>query len=142
MLFSYRTATQASTGRSPFHLVYGREPRIPLDVHVDTPLPDPRTVVQYTETVKQEHRRLKEEVETKLADARARQAQAYDKGAREGYYVAGDLVYLYSPAVKGLSQKLHCSYTGPFRVIQKVGEVNYDIIRPRRGKPKRYTSTG
>ena len=47
MLFSYRTATQASTGRSPFHLVYGREPRIPLDVHVDTPLPDSQTVVQY-----------------------------------------------------------------------------------------------
>ena len=91
--------------------------------------------------MKQEHRRLKEEVETKLADAQARQAQAYDKGVREGYYAAGDLVYLYSPAVnskKGLSQKLHCPYTGPFRVIQKAGEVNYDIIscRPRGGKPK------
>ena len=58
MLFSYGTATQASTGRSPFHLVYGRDPRIRLDVHVDTPLPDPHTVVQYAQTVKQEHRRL------------------------------------------------------------------------------------
>ena len=80
-------------------LVYGRELRIPLDVHGDTPLLDcqPQTVVQYAETVKQEHRRLKEEVKMKLADAQARQAQAFDKGVREAYYVAGDLVYLYSP---------------------------------------------
>ena len=42
LLFAYRVAVQESTQRSPFYLLYGREPRVPTD----TALNQPRTVYQ------------------------------------------------------------------------------------------------
>ena len=30
-LFAYRTAVQASTNETPFYLMYGRDPRLPID---------------------------------------------------------------------------------------------------------------
>ena len=33
ILFAYHTLLQATTGDSPFYLLYGREPRLPLDVN-------------------------------------------------------------------------------------------------------------
>jgi hypothetical protein len=37
VLFSYRIAVNAATGFSPFFLVYGRHPRIPMDLVFDLP---------------------------------------------------------------------------------------------------------
>ena len=34
VLFAYRTSKQASTKYSPFFLMYGREPRLPVDLIV------------------------------------------------------------------------------------------------------------
>ena len=37
ILFAYRTSPQATTGDSPFSLLYGREPRLPIDVNLLPP---------------------------------------------------------------------------------------------------------
>ena len=37
VLFAYRSSLQKSTGESPFHLLYGRDPRLPTDEILDNP---------------------------------------------------------------------------------------------------------
>ena len=37
ILFAYCTSPQATTGDSPFYLLYGREPRLPIDVNLLPP---------------------------------------------------------------------------------------------------------
>ena len=37
ILFAYRTSPSASTGDSPFYLLYGREPRFPVDIKLLPP---------------------------------------------------------------------------------------------------------
>jgi hypothetical protein len=87
VLFAYRTAEQESTGKSPFQLLYGRVARIPADVQVDVPLPQPQAAVQYTDMVCQELRQLRGEAETKLSEAQLRQAPAYNRKLKECSYV-------------------------------------------------------
>ena len=38
VLFSYRASIHASTGESPFMLTYGREPKFPSDIKLNTKL--------------------------------------------------------------------------------------------------------
>ena len=46
----------------------------------------------------------------------------------------GDLVWLYSPAVKkGHMTKLSSSWKGPYRVLRKKGDVNYLVKTVRKG---------
>jgi hypothetical protein len=58
----------------------------------------------------------------KLAAKMNRKAQQtnkrfYDRKAKERSFEVGDLVYLYSPAIKpGLSRKFHRNWAGPFKV--------------------------
>ena len=37
VLFAYRVSQNATTGESPFYLLYGREPRLPMDVSLLPP---------------------------------------------------------------------------------------------------------
>jgi hypothetical protein len=53
----------------------------------------------------------------------------YDRNAEERSFKVGDLVYLYSPAIKpGLSRKFHRNWAGPFKVTRKTFELNYVIL--------------
>ena len=37
ILFAYRVSPNATTGKSPFYLLYGREPQLPMDVSLLSP---------------------------------------------------------------------------------------------------------
>jgi len=40
-----------------------------------------------------------------------------------------DLVYLYTPAMKaGLTRKFKKFWSGPYKVIRKISELNYEIV--------------
>ena len=53
----------------------------------------------------------------------------YDRKAKERHFAADDLVYLYTPAMKpGLTKKFRKYWSGPYKVLRKVSELNYEII--------------
>ena len=60
----------------------------------------------------------------------------YDKNSREINYNIGDRVWLYNPKVKvGETKKLSSLWHGPFRIIEKIGPVNYRLSNENKKIP-------
>ena len=117
--FAYNTARSESTQFSPFYMMHGREPRLPIDVAYDLP----KNFVEDFDTRFTEARGL---VKQNLMEARLKQKQQYDKKHRNIEFDVGQKVLIYSKTKKvGLSSKLLNLYYGPYVIIKKLGPVTY-----------------
>ena len=125
VLFAYRTAPHASTGMTPFSLVYGRDPRVPTSLNCYQPVYS--TLVLETEFAKelfQDLREARKLAQRNIKKAQHQQKQGYDKSAVEPTIKVDDLVMLkVEPRFK-----LDRTYKGPYRVIE-VTSTNA-VIRP------------
>ena len=64
--------------------------------------------------------------------------ELYDRRVHGDEYQVGDLVWLHNPVIpKGAKRKLHCPWTGPFKVVKKLSTVVYRIQDTRPNKRKR-----
>ena len=129
ILFAYRVSPNATTHESPFYLLYGREPRLPIDVALLLPSSKLSTSIR-------EHRaRIVQSVEnaqriissnTQLAQQRMK--EQYDKTATPVDFDIGSKVWVYTPKKrKGLSKKLLHNYHGPYRVVTKLSPVHFRL---------------
>eukprot|EP00731_Ephydatia_muelleri_P008908 Em0004g1246a len=67
-----------------------------------------------------------------------RSEELYNRRVHGQEYEVGDLVWLNNPVVpRGRSRKLHCPWTGPFKIIKKLSSVVYRIQDKRPGSRKR-----
>ena len=135
VLFSIREVPQASTGFSPFELVYGRSPRGLLDIAKETweSQPSPhRSVVDHVEQLQARARKIWPLVREHMQKAQQQQCKVYNRGAVRREFLAGEKVLLLVPTSEC---KFLAKWQGPFEVIEKVGAVNYKISQPgkRRG---------
>ena len=83
---AYREVSQASTGFSPFELLYGRPVRGPLDVLQEpweAKTSSSESVVSYVLTIREKLANMTELVQQNLADAARKQKIWYDQHARE-----------------------------------------------------------
>ena len=63
-----------------------------------------------------------------MAVEHKRQKEFYDRRVHGQPYVDGDLVWLHSPVVpRGKFKKFHHPWTGPYKVIKQLSDVNYRI---------------
>jgi len=138
LLFAYRTSVQASTGFSPFYLVYGREPTLPADFEFSLPKSARyRSAREYLEDVRRNQRLARELVEENMASAQGRQARNSSPVVRY-QIVPGDKVLLHEPAMQhGSGYKLARPWTGPFTVTECLGKVNYRIKDSQRKGPSK-----
>ena len=89
LLFAYRKVPQASTGFSPFELLYGmnvRGPRGPLDVLKESweaSTRSTKSVVSYVLMVQERLEKLRDLVRENLQDAQNTQNEWYDRNARD-----------------------------------------------------------
>ena len=119
LLYAYRSTVQSSTRESPFFLLYGRDPRLPLDTTLSQPsTPYMIDVDDYkTELVAglSDAWKLAGE-QVKLAQQR--QKSQYDRKSQELNLQPGDRVMVYMPSEKqGKARKVARPYYGPYRVI-------------------------
>uniref|UniRef100_A0A3Q3F5S0 Integrase catalytic domain-containing protein n=1 Tax=Labrus bergylta TaxID=56723 RepID=A0A3Q3F5S0_9LABR len=109
--FALRTAPHESTGLSPSMMLYGRELDTPLDL-ITRPSCDGVD-------------------EPTLDHSHNRQKHYYDLRRRQATFAVGDLVRVKShprsDAQSNFTAKLAPLFTGPLRVSQKLGEVNYRL---------------
>ena len=105
---AYNTSIHATTGYSPFFLMYGREAHLPVDMVYGTQPPVSSTVDNYA----QKSRKLLEEsfdrVRVHLAAGHQKQKQIYDRQVHGDPYKEGDNVWLLDTVIqKGQSRKFH-----------------------------------
>ncbi|WP_316399454.1 DDE-type integrase/transposase/recombinase [Bradyrhizobium sp. 33ap4] len=135
--FAYNTAIQETTGYTPFHLVYGREPTTMLDAMLPHQ-PDPEIdldAIRISERA-EEARQL---ARVRIQQQQSRDAHRYNLRRREVRFAPGDLVWVWSPIRRrGLSEKLLKRYFGPYKVLRPVGDLDYEVV-PEASTPSRRT---
>ncbi len=125
-LFAFRTAVQSSTNETPFYLMYGRDPRLPIDVSLLKAQETFLDTDDYRGVLAERFLDARKLVSDNIQLAQQRQKEHYDKNAKEVNYTVGQRVWLYTPnKKKGLSSKLTHDWHGPFRILAKKSPVNY-----------------
>jgi hypothetical protein len=138
LLFAYREVPQASTGFSPFELLYGRQVRGPLDVlreawaGPETPMT--QSLVAHVLEMRNKMEEMTELVRSNMEQAQSQQKTWYDKSARKRILQPGQKVLLLLPTSEN---KLLAKWQGPYEVVRKMGPVTYEINLPGRRKPRR-----
>lgn len=137
LMFAYREVPQASTGFSPFELLYGREVRGPLDVlreswEGDSP-GQPVNIASYVLKMREKLEQLTSRAHDHLSKAQFRQKVWYDQTARSRSFTPGEKVLLLLPSSES---SLLAKWQGPYEVLRKAGEVTYEIAMPDRRRQK------
>jgi len=127
--FSYNNSYQASLKMAPFEALYGRRCRTPLmwDEVGDHKLFGPDLIRDSEEKVKLIRDRLK--------IAQSRQKSYADTKRKEVTYEVGDRAYLRVSPLRGVKRfgvkgKLAPRFVGPYRVLERMGEVAYKLELP------------
>ena len=129
ILFAYRVSPNATTKESPFYLLYGREPRLPIDASL-LASPDhlSSSVSELRSRVIENLENAKRIVDSNTQLAQQRMKCQYDKTSSPVTYDIGSRVWVYTPkSRKGLSKKLAHNYHGPYRVVAKLSPVHFRL---------------
>ncbi len=125
LLFTYREVPQASTGLSPFELLYGRNVRGPLDIlkeSLEAYRKSSENVISYVLSTQEKLGEMSELVQEKITKAQGKRRCWYDRYARMREFEPGDPVLILLPTS---TRKLLAQWQGPFQVIKRTGKVNY-----------------
>jgi hypothetical protein len=138
VLFAYRTAKHASTGIEPFYLVYGRNATFPTDVAFEE-VHNPPKQDEHVEMLRKRIATARDIAKTAIERAQWNQRLSYDpKRNKVVEYKPGDLVWVFKPSTeKKKATKLLHRWKGPYTVIKKLGEVNYELwnsAKPKKNK--------
>jgi hypothetical protein len=148
LAYAYNTSVHDTTGYSPFELMYGRKPKVPLDlilsdyVKMDDLQPDDnstftddlvdscrvtcesRYVADLVENMQLAYKNVVQTRDLKVD----RQKLIYDRHLRPFIYAPGDWVLKnQKKTTPGRSAKLAPKWVGPYEVVEQTGPVNYKI---------------
>ena len=124
-LLAMRTTRCASTGFSPFAMVYGREAALPLDLIYGKPWAEPLSAIKHVNE-------LRARLETAYKAAREQQQRAICRARRlykgNGHFKLGDKVWLFTPKSTSRSRKLTTHWTGPWEIVDVLSPVLFKVI--------------
>jgi transposase InsO family protein len=153
--FPYRVAKLSGIGYSPFEMLFGRSPTLPVDLLTGTAKANEDFDIDEA-VYGLEHNRKMAELYKVFAEKDSRYRlkfrQERDKKRFQVYYNPGDMVLLWTPprasaydrtvdvARPGdpdqfrpsapFNRKLHFQWTGPHAVVRQLGPVNYEVKLP------------
>ena len=134
---AYRNTPHGTTKHTPYYMLHGREMTLPTMQALRAKLSSDVRDTDHGPRLEKLKSRLR--TTYKLAREQGRRSHAsnkryYDKRAKHREFSVGDLVYLYTPAVKkGVSAKFRRPWVGPWRVTERKSRLNYAIV-DKRGK--------
>ena len=137
-LLAYRSCANEVNKISPAMMTYGRELNLPVDLIYGVP---PSSVQpgqephQYVAELEQAILKVHEIARTKMLKAANRQKKNYDLKQYKNNYKKGDLVWLFTPAIKkNRVKKLSSRWNGPYQVVEPLSDVLIKIRRRPRTK--------
>jgi hypothetical protein len=126
--FAYHTSIHSSTQETPFFLLYGRDPNIPIHNFLDA---IPRSTLSSSDFVSLRMEALSvafQKAREENAKAREQQRAQYNKRAKVFKYQVGDRVLLdIKVRPENTSRKFVSKYRGPYRVSKVYDNATVDI---------------
>ena len=116
--FQYMVSPHSTTGKSPFFLQYGREPRTPELIRLEGSSTGHATEASWAKKLVRDLNRVHQEVvarEQQLKEVRVRRSC---ESGNTFQYKVGDRVFMKIPLKPGLPGKLQARWSGPFIVVQ------------------------
>ncbi|KAI4340889.1 hypothetical protein MLD38_025683 [Melastoma candidum] len=128
--FAYNRAPSSTTKCSPFEVVYGLNPIIPVDL---MPLPSVKTVNRDAEECAKEMRMHHEKIRVQIVKANKRYEERANRGRREKIFQPEDLawIHLRNERFPGKRKnKLMPRAEGPFRIVERDNNNAYKVDLP------------
>ena len=136
VLMAMRTSVHDSTRFTPFFLVYGRDPVLPLDTLL-TPKYKVYNNENYVPTMLERMHKVFKEVQQNTFDSRQNNRIRLNKRAKLQDFNVGDTVfYLDKSSKPNECAKFALKWKPFYRVIEKTGPVNYRIKDQLSGKER------
>ena len=127
--YAYNTSTHASTGYSPYQIVFGRLARTPLEIDLGLPLTNPSSQHEYSESVRSNLKSITELARKQLEHSRASQRKTDGtKNSNWTPLAVGRSVWLRRPKAWKFGRR----WIGPYQIVSHQG-VNYKL-RSKEGK--------
>lgn len=127
MAFRSTPATESS-GYSPYHLVFGKEMTLPVDVGLLPKTTMPNQTKQYLDDLMSKFKISTDIARQNMELAKQKTKERFDKKARVPDFQVNDKVLLRCHAVKpGLSPKLSHKWDGPFVIVSVGSKFTYKI---------------
>ena len=128
VLFGYRVSPHPATGDTPFYLLYGREPRLPVDVTLNPPKDLSTSILAHRAKIVTKITTAQNVAKQHIAKSQEIMREYYNRRASDPNFEIGDKVWVFTPAVpKGLTKKLKHLWHGPYRVIDQLSPVHFQL---------------
>ena len=125
VLFAYRVSPSEVTGESPFYMLYGREPLLPMDTALLPPREMSPLVADHRARVVEHIERVRRIAAENTQRAQQKMKEQHDLHAEQPSFSLGDKVWVYTPKNRrGLSKKLAHNYHGPYRIVEFLSPVH------------------
>ena len=128
-LFAYRiTPSAETTNASPYQLLFGQQPTLPIDSDLQLPENPPASLRAHLQHNMEKVQLFRELAASHLEANKAKMKKAYDKKASETKFEIGDVVWLYCPRPLGPnSHKLRYHWHGPYYLCECLSDVLFKV---------------
>ena len=141
LCFAYNTSVHPATQETPFFLMHGREPVLPIDVTLQTSMALPTFEInRYKKLLTERLLDANATVVAGMQQAASKSKFTWDKTLRPKQYKPGDRVFMFFKKLPGIGKvptgypqrryKLGHHWRGPFRVLKQIGPSLYTMVGP------------